>query len=96
MTMGIMLNENLRKLLREENISKVAKELNIPKQRLHDWSYGGVVPNFSKCEYILKLANYFGLSFEELVFGRTKDMRETYRFYSNAGALIIVSVIEGE
>ena len=90
------LNINLKLLLKDRNISKIANELDISKQRLHDWAMCGVLPSFGKALDILKIADYFNLSFEELVFGAVEERKVTYRFYSKKGALVIVSILDRE
>ena len=88
------ITHNLKKLLDGNNLSQIAQDLNIPKQRLHDWSYGGVTPSFKKASEILKIANYFNLSFYELVFGDVDNQLETYRFKARNGTKFVLTVLE--
>lgn len=71
----VKLHEMLKEKLEGENISKVARETGIPKQRLHDWYAAKKNPRFKYANELKVLANYLGLTFDELVFGEVKESR---------------------
>ena len=57
--------------LKGKNISSVAKELDIPRSLLHDWANSKRIPSLTNIEYIKRLADYLGLSLEEILIGET-------------------------
>lgn len=52
-----------------KNISSIAKELDIPKSLLHDWVVSGRTPSLKNIHHIESLANYLGLTLDELLIG---------------------------
>ncbi len=71
--MEVKIHQILQKKLKGQNLSKVARDLGIPKQRLHDWVEAKRYPNFKNATELWSLAEYLGLSFEELIFGEVTN-----------------------
>jgi len=59
----------LKTKLESENISRLSRELKIPKTLLFEWKSANRKPAFKNLPHIRKLADYFGVSLEELLFG---------------------------
>ena len=62
--------DNLDMLLNEKNLSKrkFAFEINVSPSTVHSWYQRGF-ENIS-LDYLLKISNYFGITIDELVYGR--------------------------
>lgn len=73
--MEVKLHDVLQARLKGENLSKIARELNIPKQRLFDWVTAKKSPNLKNATEIKKLADYLGLTIEQLLFGETEGSK---------------------
>lgn len=67
--MEIKFTKTLAKALDGKNISQIAREIDMPRNMLHDWAKAKRVPSLSNIEYIKKLADYLGLSLDELLVG---------------------------
>lgn len=67
--MEIKLHEVLKEKLEGENLSKLARDLGIPRQRLFDWVSAKKFPNLKNAKELKKLADYLGLTLDQLVFG---------------------------
>ena len=67
--MEIKFTKTLAKALDGKNISQIAREIDMPRNLLHDWAKAKRVPSLSNIEYIKKLADYLGLSLDELLVG---------------------------
>lgn len=72
-TIEIMSKLKFHKILSEklkgQNLTQVARDVGISQSLLHDWCKSRRTPNLSSSETLKKLADYLGLSFEELLFG---------------------------
>lgn len=70
----ILMEAKISKILRErlanENLSKVARELGISKSLLADWVSSRRLPSLKNIEAVAKLANYLGLTLEQLLLGK--------------------------
>ncbi len=66
--MTIKLNLNLKKLLSENELtpSQLAREVKVPVQSIHNWIHGQNPRSF---EQIKKIADFFQISLDELVYG---------------------------
>lgn len=62
-------SKKLGELLKNKSISQVAKDIDIPKSTLSDWLNSKKGPNMSSMEKVRNLADYLGVTFEELIFG---------------------------
>lgn len=83
--MEIMFTKILSKSLNGKNISAVAREIGMPRNLLHDWSKAKRIPSLSNIDYIKKLADYLGLTLDELlVGGSSRKVISNVRF-SDAG-----------
>ena len=69
-------SKTLTKYLRDKSITKVASDLGIPKSTLSEWCTSKKGPNLSSMNKVKDLANYLGISFEELIFGETQRESE--------------------
>lgn len=73
----LKLNSVLDRELKGKNITLVAKEAGISKSLLHDWYKGRRLPSSKNFPMLLKLARYFGLSLEELLFDKESGSKVT-------------------
>ena len=69
--MELKFTKILSLALRGKNISSVAREVDMPRSMLHDWAKSKRVPSLNNIEYIKRLADYLGLSLEEILIGVT-------------------------
>ncbi len=65
----VIFNEILSKKLKGENISELARKLDIPKAVLFDWIKARRKPNLSNMGHVQVLADYLGITLEEIIFG---------------------------
>lgn len=73
--MDLKITQILRDKLEGENLSKVARELGISKSLLADWVAARRVPSLKNIEAVNKLANYLGLSLEQLLLGKETERK---------------------
>lgn len=73
--MELKVSKILAHRLKGENLSALAKELEMPRSMLHDWVKGKRVPSLNNIEFIKKLADYLGISLEELLTGETDEKK---------------------
>jgi len=69
------ISEILRKRLAGENLSKVARELGISKSLLADWVASRRLPSLKNIDAVAKLADYLGISLEQLLLGKNSDRK---------------------
>jgi len=67
--MNLHFSKILRKRLGKENLSKVSDDLSIRRSLLQDWVHNDRTPSLSNIENVSKIANYLGLTLEELLVG---------------------------
>lgn len=77
--MAVKFNKTLSRLIKEKNITItiLAKDLNVSRQAVYSWLNNRYYPDI---EALSKLANYFNVSFDELITGEkpeNKPIRET-------------------
>ncbi len=65
----------LKEHLEGKNLSQIARELGISKSLLADWVSSRRLPSMKNIDAVAKVANYLGLSLEQLLLG-TKDERK--------------------
>lgn len=65
----------LRKRLAGKNLSQVARELGISKSLLSDWVASRRLPSLKNIESVARVANYLGLSLEQLLLGKESDRK---------------------
>lgn len=69
---------NLSRVINDEIISRgikastISRRLNIPKSTLHDW-LSGRRPSAKNMVYFHKLAKYFNMTIDDLLYGKKKD-----------------------
>ncbi len=73
--MELKFSKILSIALKGKNISAVAREIDMPKTMLHEWTNAKRVPSLANIEYIKKLADYLGISLEELLTGESPDTK---------------------
>ena len=71
--MEINFTKTLSKALDGKNISQIAREIGMPRNMLHDWAKAKRVPSLSNINYIKCLADYLGMSLDELLIGKTES-----------------------
>lgn len=69
--MELKFSKILSVALKGKNISSVAREIDMPRSMLHDWAKSKRVPSLNNIEYIKRLADYLGLSLEEILIGES-------------------------
>lgn len=69
--MELKFSKILSVALKGKNISSVAREVDMPRSMLHDWAKSKRVPSLNNIEYIKRLADYLGLSLEEILIGES-------------------------
>ena len=69
----IKLSKVLQRELKDRVISKVAKELKIGGSLLHDWYSGARTPSAKNMWQLKKVADYLGLTLEEILFDENAD-----------------------
>lgn len=70
-SMELKFSKILSSALKGKNISSVAREIDMPRSMLHDWVKAKRVPSLNNIEYVKRLADYLGLSLEEILIGET-------------------------
>ena len=73
--MGAKISDVLKKRLAGENLSKLARELGISKSLLADWVASRRLPSLKNIEAVAKLAEYLGLSLEQLLLGKESERK---------------------
>ncbi len=68
--MAVKMTEILQERLKGQNLSKVARELGISKSLIADWVSARRLPSMKNIGAVAKLANYLGLTLEELLLGK--------------------------
>lgn len=73
------VNTNISEILKErlagQNLSKVARELGISKSLLADWVAARRLPSLKNIQAVAKLANYLGLSLEQLLLAKAQESK---------------------
>jgi hypothetical protein len=69
----LKLSQVLQRELKGRVISKVAKEIGLRVSLLHDWHSAARAPSARNMYQARKLANYLGLTLEELLFDERTD-----------------------
>lgn len=64
-------NDILKLHLKDTNLSALSREICISKTVLHDWVYSNRLPSMKNIHLVKKLADYLGLTLDELFFGTT-------------------------
>ena len=69
--MELKFTKILSHALKGKNISGIAREIDMPRNMLHDWAKAKRVPSLNNIEYIKRLADYLGLTLEEILIGES-------------------------
>ena len=67
------LSQVLKRELKGKVISRVAKEVGLSISLLHDWHSSARKPSAKNMWQLKKLADYLGLSLEEILFDEKKE-----------------------
>lgn len=100
--MGLLFSKVLEERLQGKNLSAVAREVGIPRAVLHDWVKGKRLPSLRNIELVKQLADYLGLSLEQIIFGdksksnNAKSISSVRFSDENRHYEVIVQRIEGE
>lgn len=72
---NVVIDIIIRKIIQRKDLNQsvVAKAVGMAPSTFHDWTYGRVPRDLST---VYKLAKFFGVSFEYLVFGEAEDQVE--------------------
>lgn len=62
-------HKTLRDHCKGKNMSALARELDMPRSILQDWIQERRSPSMKNLEYVKRIAEYLGISFEELLIG---------------------------
>lgn len=72
----LYMENNFHKILKtnfkSKNLSELSRQLEIPRSVLQDWIIDEKQPSFKNMDYILNIANYLGISLDELLVGESK------------------------
>lgn len=71
MTKGF--NKILKEALGDSNLSELSRKLKISRSLLQDWIHNGREPSFKNIEHIKKLADYLGITLDEILVGKTNN-----------------------
>ncbi|MBI2812228.1 MAG: helix-turn-helix transcriptional regulator [Candidatus Melainabacteria bacterium] len=63
----------LNKRLADKNLAKLARDLKIPRTVLHDWVSARREPSFRNVHHLRALAQYLGLSLDELLTDQSRE-----------------------
>lgn len=63
-------NQILKSQFKDKNLSEISRELGIPRSVLQDWVHENREPSLKNIKHIKKIADYCGISLEELLTGR--------------------------
>lgn len=62
----------LKDNFKDKNLSELSRQLEIPRSVLQDWIKDEREPSFKNLDYLKRLADYLGLSLDELLTGETQ------------------------
>lgn len=71
----VVLSKVLKRELKGKVLSKVAKEIGISVAILHDWHSSSRKPSAKNLYQLRKLADYIGLTLEEILFDEKTEKR---------------------
>ena len=74
--MEVKLTSVLRQRLSGKNLSKIASELGISRSLLADWVSSRRIPSLRNIESVKKIADYLGLTLEQLLLPSSEDSEE--------------------
>ena len=69
------ISEVLKEHLEGKNLSQIARELGISKSLLADWVSSRRLPSMKNIDAVAKVANYLGLSLEQLLLGVKEERK---------------------
>ena len=62
----------LKDHFKDKNLSELSRHLEIPRSVLQDWIRDEREPSFKNLNYLKRIAEYLGLSLDELLTGETQ------------------------
>ena len=73
------MSKEFHKLLKvsfqDKNLSEVSRLLEIPRSLLQDWIHEGREPSLKNVIYLKKIADFLGLTLDELLIGRNSTTK---------------------
>lgn len=71
------MKKSFHKILQDnfanKNLSELSRQLKIPRSVLQDWIKDEREPSFKNLEYLRKIADYLGISLDELLTGESQS-----------------------
>lgn len=64
-------NKLLQTQFAEKNLSELSRQLKIPRSVLQDWIRDEREPSFKNLDYLIRIAEYLGLTLDELLTGES-------------------------
>lgn len=64
-------NKLLQAQFAEKNLSELSRQLKIPRSVLQDWIRDEREPSFKNLDYLKRIAEYLGLTLDELLTGES-------------------------
>lgn len=71
--MDLKIEETLKRLLVDKEVKKVAKACDVPYTTLHSWMLGQTSPSSKQIPALIRIAEYFEISLEELLLNTKLD-----------------------
>lgn len=71
--MELKIEETLKRLLLDKEVKKVAKACDVKYTTLHSWMLGESSPGTKQLPALIRLAEYFNVSLEELLLNGTLE-----------------------
>ncbi len=65
--MKLKIDETLKRLLADREIKKIAKACDVSYSTLHSWVIGQTSPSGKQLPALLRIADYFNITLEELL-----------------------------
>lgn len=62
----------LKDAFKDKNLSELSRQLEIPRSVLQDWIKDEREPSFKNLDYLKRIADYIGISLDELLTGETQ------------------------
>ena len=89
--MEIKLASVLKKALKGKRLTQVAADSGVNKSLLHDWVSSGRKPSGKNMPQLKRLANYLGMSMDEILFRGT--VSANCNFHHAASATKVMSTL---
>jgi hypothetical protein len=94
--MDLKIEETLKRLLVDKEVKKVAKACDVKYTTLHSWMLGHTSPGSKQMPALVRLADYFEITLEELLLNTKLDrpnneiiMSTTFRDEENTYRVVV-------